>query len=80
MAFWVTGAIAPGCRPSIGIGGHLTAPPLPHHRAYGSVPRRFGGSGEGQFLHGNKSETREAPFGERLVQRARRADPPRALR
>src|SRR5271166_36417 len=29
--------------PSIGIGGRLTTPPLPHHRAYGSVPRRFGG-------------------------------------
>src|SRR4051794_19646392 len=29
--------------PSIGIGGHLAVPPLPHHRAYGSVPRRFGG-------------------------------------
>ena len=27
--------------PSIGIGGRLAAPPLPHHRAYGSVPRRF---------------------------------------
>ena len=26
----------------IGIGGNLTAPFLPHHRAYGSVPRRFG--------------------------------------
>ena len=23
-------------RALIGIGGHLTAPPLPHHRAYGS--------------------------------------------
>ena len=23
--------------------GRLTTPPLPHHRAYGSVPRRFGG-------------------------------------
>jgi len=22
--------------PKIGIGGHLTVPPLPHHRAYGS--------------------------------------------
>ncbi len=31
-----------GCLgPSIGIGGRLTAPPLPHHLAYGSVPRRF---------------------------------------
>ena len=27
---------------TIGIGGHLAMPPLPHHRAYGSVPRRFG--------------------------------------
>jgi uncharacterized protein len=25
----------------IGIGRHLAMPPLPHHRAYGSVPRRF---------------------------------------
>src|SRR5271166_4652533 len=25
----------------IGIGGCLAAPPLPRHRAYGSVPRRF---------------------------------------
>src|SRR5437762_3344796 len=30
-----------GFAPMIGIGGHLAAPPLPHHRAYGSVPRRF---------------------------------------
>ncbi|MXW20053.1 MAG: AAA family ATPase [Gammaproteobacteria bacterium] len=28
-------------RLTIGIGGSLAAPPLPHHRAYGSVPRRF---------------------------------------
>ena len=28
-------------RPLIGIGGRLATPPLPHHRAYGSVPRRF---------------------------------------
>src|SRR5271165_6661738 len=28
-------------RRMIGIGGRLAAPPLPHHRAYGSVPRRF---------------------------------------
>src|SRR5271169_813519 len=27
--------------PLIGIGGRLATPPLPHHRAYGSVPRRF---------------------------------------
>ena len=34
-------ALASGHRLLIGIGGHLTMPPLPHHRAYGSVPRRF---------------------------------------
>ena len=28
-------------RRKIGIGGCLAAPPLPHHLAYGSVPRRF---------------------------------------
>ena len=27
--------------PKIGIGGSLAAPPLPHHRTYGSVLRRF---------------------------------------
>src|SRR5204862_6141140 len=37
-----SGAISTGSfAPTIGIGGHLAAPPLPHHRAYGSVPRRF---------------------------------------
>ncbi len=34
------GGAAGSC--SIGIGGSLAAPALPHHRAYGSVPRRFG--------------------------------------
>ena len=34
----------PSCsRPSIGIGGSLAAPPLPHHRTYGSV---YGGSAD----------------------------------
>src|SRR5271170_7761093 len=32
---------AVGDAPKIGIGGRLATPPLPHHRAYGSVPRRF---------------------------------------
>src|SRR5271157_1971205 len=36
-------SLAPCSPPSIGIGGRLTTPPLPHHRAYGSVSRRFGG-------------------------------------
>ena len=41
----------------IGIGGHLAVPPLPHHRAYGSVPRRFGRlSGQGRSRCGNPSE------------------------
>ncbi len=26
-----------------GLRGNLTMPPLPHHQAYGSVPRQFGG-------------------------------------
>ena len=30
------------CLAHIRIGGRLTTPPLRHHRAYGSVPRRFG--------------------------------------
>jgi hypothetical protein len=29
-------------RAPIGIGARFAAGPLPHHRAYGSVPRRFG--------------------------------------
>src|SRR5215813_7079158 len=39
-------------RHTIGIGGHLAMPPLPHHRAYGSVPRRFGGLSLQQISHG----------------------------
>src|SRR3982751_6376914 len=34
-------ALAVPLQAEIGIGGSLAAPPLPHHRAYGSVPRRF---------------------------------------
>ena len=49
---------------SIGIGGHLAMPPLPHHRAYGSVPRRFGGLGPASALHGGQSETAEASLRE----------------
>src|SRR6266446_9200093 len=47
---------------SIGIGGHLAMPPLPHHRAYGSVPRRFGGLSARQLFHGDQAETTEARF------------------
>jgi hypothetical protein len=41
-------------------GGHLTMPPLPHHRAYGSVPRRFGGLSAHQRLHGKQAMILEA--------------------
>src|SRR6516164_562261 len=36
-----TGLVKVGFPPLIGIGGRLAVSPLPHHRAYGSVPRRF---------------------------------------
>ena len=43
----------------IGIGGHLAMPPLPHHRAYGSVPRRFGRlSSQDRSRCGNPSESK----------------------
>ena len=43
----------------IGIGGHLAVPPLPHHRAYGSVPRRFGRlKGQDRSRYGNPSESK----------------------
>jgi hypothetical protein len=44
-------------------------PPLPHHRAYGSVPRRFGGLSIHQCLHGKQAQTTEAHFGEGAMQR-----------
>src|SRR3954451_14860885 len=64
----------------IGIGGRLATPPLPHHRAYGSVPRRFGGLRAGERLHGEQPMIPEAFVGEGTVQRARRTQPPRPLR
>src|SRR5271166_6315387 len=70
---------APCSPPSIGIGGRLATPPLPHHRAYGSVPRRFGGLSARQRIHRKQSKTLEASVGEGAVQRARRTQPPRSL-
>jgi hypothetical protein len=32
-------------------------PPLPHHWAYGSVPRRFGGLSTRQLFHGKQTQT-----------------------
>src|SRR4029077_13398145 len=65
--------------PMIGIGGHLAMPPLPHHRAYGSVPRRFGGLSAHQLLHGDQAKTTEASFGEGAMQSFREAQPPGTL-
>src|SRR5690349_14318887 len=67
------------CSASIGIGGHLAMPPLPHHRAYGSVPRRFGGLSSHQCLHWRQSETTETGFAEAAVQGFREAQPPRSF-
>src|ERR1700757_364538 len=64
---------------SIGIGGHLAMPPLPHHRAYGSVPRRFGGLSTRQLFHGKQAQTTEARFSEGAMQTFREAQPPRSL-
>src|SRR5246500_671708 len=61
---------------SIGIGGHLAVPPLPHHRAYGSVPRRFGGLSTHQLFHRKQTQTTKASFGEGAMQRFRRAQSP----
>src|SRR3954453_11130218 len=72
--------LAPCSCPSIGIGGCLATPPLPHHRAYGSVPRRFGGLRAHQRLHREQPMSLEAFVGEGAMQSARRAQPPRSLR
>src|SRR5512142_2364634 len=64
---------------SIGIGGHLAVPPLPHHRAYGSVPRRFGGLSACDHFHGDKPMMREASVGKGAMQGARRTQSPRPL-
>jgi len=61
----------PPCSPaSMGIGGRLATPPLPHHRAYGSVPRRFGGLSARQRIHADQPEAVEAAGGEGAMQRA----------
>ena len=64
---------------SIGIGGHLTMPPLPHHRAYGSVPRRFGGLSVQQLFHGRQAQTTEVRIGEGAVHCFRGTQSPRSL-
>jgi hypothetical protein len=61
----------------IGIGGHLAAPPLPHHRAYGSVPRRFGGSCFDEVGHGGQAPGAEASLAQCLMQGIGGAQAPR---
>src|SRR3954452_11113403 len=68
-----------GGRTSIGIGGHLAVPPLPHHRAYGSVPRRFGGLSGSHLLQGEQPHLLEAGLGEGAVEGAGGTEPPRPL-
>jgi hypothetical protein len=54
--------------------------PLPHHRAYGSVPRRFGGWSNHQFTHRKQAQTTEAGLGEGAMPGFGEAQPPRSLR
>jgi hypothetical protein len=54
-------------------------PPLPHHRAYGSVPRRFGGLSLHQLFHGKQTQTFEACVGEGAVQGVRETHSPWSL-
>ena len=61
----------------IGIGGHLAMSPLPHHRAYGSVPRRFGRLSRHGFLKIGQPERVEVGAGERPAERRRKCHPPR---
>src|ERR1700754_5270937 len=72
--------LRPPSPPSIGIGGHLATPPLPHHRAYGSVPRRFGGLGLNSIRHVDQPEATEAGLGESQMQCLGGADAPRSSR
>ena len=52
---------------------------LPHHRAYGAVPRRFGGLSVHQLFHGRQAQTFEARIGEGAVQCVREAQSPWAF-
>ena len=64
---------------AIGIGGSLAAPPLPHHRAYGSV---HGGSTESSGVacgDGCEAEPVEESVGQRDAERRAETDPPRAM-
>jgi hypothetical protein len=54
-------------------------PPLPHHRAYGSVPRRFGGLSAHQRVHGEQAMIFEAFVAEGAMHRACRAQTPGSL-
>ena len=53
----------------IGIGGHLAAPPLPHHRAYGSVPRGSIGLSLSSNIESGKTEAVEIRVAQGLLDR-----------
>ena len=53
----------------IGIGGRLAVPPLPHHRAYGSVPRRFDWVKLGRDMKSGKTERIEVVVAQGLLDR-----------
>ena len=64
---------------TIGIGGSLAAPPLPHHRAYGSV---HGGStdlSDRAVFDRSKAEPGEEGVRHRVGERGTVADPPWAM-
>ena len=66
-------------REAIGIGGSLAAPPLPHHRAYGSV---HGGStdlSDRAVFDRSKAEPGEEGVRHRVGERGAVADPPWAV-
>src|SRR5215472_2299324 len=52
---------------------------LPHHRAYGSVPRRFGGLSVHQLVHGRQTQAFEARVSEGAVQGVCEAQSPRTF-
>jgi hypothetical protein len=54
-------------------------PPLPHHRAYGSVPRRFGGLSGERSRHRGQAQFSEAGVGVGAVQGVSGTEPPGSL-
>src|SRR5438045_9104026 len=63
--------------PRIAIGGSLAAPPLPHHRTYGSRIRRFGELSDTAGYHqGGEAERSEEVIRQGELERFAIAEPP----